>query len=720
MTAALDNSPLFAGTKFRKATAAQVEPSVPRRDIVLDLFSAVLGLRALRLLPSPRGGKSLSEHVLILYSAHQSSDTDLGRVKPLLQAVLQHSDDDVAFWAQIYKAFLETTPLPPLSSLILNSSEFRRDIDPILKNELGDPRVGIKRFREAFFACEPGLEAAAAAVFNRCCEGSDPAREGDVLAWFGNIIPKLEEFAAHHQPANLKMTHRRKLLAQPRTPLLGSTGRRSMDIGFVNDDFMFQPELGRAGRYRWSHILVPGELKSNPIADAPAVAWIDLATYAREVLSAQDTRRFVLAFTPCGSNLRLWEYDRLGGIASEQFNINEPKGGLEFVATILGFLWIDEEGLGFDPTIKTSQDTHQRFIEIERDGKPERLIIDEKAHREDDPLETPLVIKDSWQYTERDEEGLLVKEATEMGVSNIVRYYHHQTVQVGGVEDELRGSNSQSNNNRGGNGSNSNSNSNSGGTGSSAGTKRGLDEADLVTAAAERPAKRSQSGSAGSSDANKPLANRVHRRVILQDYGKPLYTASSPAALLVALESCIRGHESLRQHGFLHRDISINNLVIDEDGAPDRKGFLMNLDLAIREQRIKGSESKGKTGTRAFMAIGVLLGERHSFMHDLESFFWVLFWTCVHYKAPNKAIKTEFDEWNHAKDDNLAGMKVLLTLSSERFCKRAEAIFTPFYAPLIPVMDRLRAVVFPDGKPWEQINEGLYSAMREILLQGNE
>lgn len=41
-------------------------------------------------------------------------------------------------------------------------------------------------------------------------------------------------------------------------------------------------------------------------------------------------------------------------------------------------------------------------------------------------------------------------------------------------------------------------------------------------------------------------------------------------------------------------------------------------------------------GTKVFMAIGALLGEDHSFMHDLESFFWVLFWICIHYEGLNK------------------------------------------------------------------------------------
>jgi len=42
-------------------------------------------------------------------------------------------------------------------------------------------------------------------------------------------------------------------------------------------------------------------------------AWLDLGTYAREVLATQDTRRFVLGFTLCGLLMRIWEFDRLGG-----------------------------------------------------------------------------------------------------------------------------------------------------------------------------------------------------------------------------------------------------------------------------------------------------------------------------------------------------------------------------------------------------------------------
>lgn len=51
----------------------------------------------------------------------------------------------------------------------------------------------------------------------------------------------------------------------------------------------------------------------------------------------------------------------------------------------------------------------------------------------------------------------------------------------------------------------------------------------------------------------------------------------------------------------------------------------------INEAREKPLVARGMTGTRAFMAIGVLLDKKHSFLHDIESFFWMLFWICIHY-----------------------------------------------------------------------------------------
>ena len=73
--------------------------------------------------------------------------------------------------------------------------------------------------------------------------------------------------------------------------------------------------------------------------------------------------------------------------------------------------------------------------------------------------------------------------------------------------------------------------------------------------------------------------------VIVRDYGKPIYKASSRASLLAALEGCIEGHESLyAKAGVLQGDISINNLMMNEDDDdPSWRSFLIDLDLAIEE-----------------------------------------------------------------------------------------------------------------------------------------
>src|SRR4051812_29887038 len=66
---------------------------------------------------------------------------------------------------------------------------------------------------------------------------------------------------------------------------------------------------------------------------------------------------------------------------------------------------------------------------------------------------------------------------------------------------------------------------------------------------------------------------------------KPIYKASSRPALLAALAGCIEGHESFHNASFRHRDISINNLLINNNGEnPSWSSFLIVMDLAITKQ----------------------------------------------------------------------------------------------------------------------------------------
>ncbi|XP_044714425.1 uncharacterized protein HRG_12023 [Hirsutella rhossiliensis] len=269
------------------------------QNIVLDLLSTLQIHPAARLLRSTGDGKTLFGDLLQLNSAVNSGEFDFDRIKPLVKSALADIPDDILIWIHVYRAVTESTPPPrPISSSIqqtpwsqntsgfVNSSEFRQNVDPILKLELERLYVGLPK----------------------CIEGDNPLFKEGWSGW----------------PAGAREN-------DPRTPLQGSTGKRSLDIGFVNSDITYKPD--------------------------------------------SEDSRYRLGVRPT------W------GIASEQFDINKKDGGLQFVTAILGFLRMNDEVLGFDPTIVMSNG--ERYIEIERDGQTARLIIDKtvRVHGADDDVQ---------------------------------------------------------------------------------------------------------------------------------------------------------------------------------------------------------------------------------------------------------------------------------------------------------------------------------------------
>ena len=118
---------------------------------------------------------------------------------------------------------------------------------------------------------------------------------------------------------------------------------------------------------------------------------------------------------------------------------------------MLGYYLMNDEHLGLDPTIQ--QLDGKRYVNITREGQVERLILTKLikkqamivgrattcwvAYRDGDKSKEPLIVKDSWQYEEQTEEGKLLQEATQKGVRNVARYYHHETVQIDGKDDDV-------------------------------------------------------------------------------------------------------------------------------------------------------------------------------------------------------------------------------------------------------------------------------------------
>lgn len=721
------------------------------RNVALDLISALRAFPDMRKLPSPNGRRNLLDDLSSLNYVISSDAFDIDNFIPLLKAIWNKETDEIV-WDRVYTVLIEATPPPKPAPIpdqtphshttgsFVNSSEQRKYTDAVLRQELGSIYIGVPGFFDAFFHNVDGLEETAGIILQRCKHGDDAlyndktgwrdwpknAQEKDVLKWFIRMFSQVQKLASDCMP-DMKP---RTVLAQPSQPLQGSVAKRKLDVAIAKDDGGTDRTLSH-----WSHVLVPGELKSSPELDTVSNTWRDLGRYVREVFSAQDTRRFVLGFTLCGPIMRIWEFDRIGAIASPQFDIN--KDPRQLISTLLGFLMMNDEQLGFDPSIMWSPDG-EKFIQILRNDRPERLILDKlmkpsscvagrattcwKAHV-DDIVKTPIVIKDSWQYPEREEEGEILQDIGKQEVVNVARYYHHQTVHVQGKVDDVRNNvrkgldvtkasnwrqaRSQATDHRdlakrGGMRRTSN-----------LGQKRSSSCTDQYLP----PSKRSCSSSPVRRN-DLSLQNRVHRRVCVRDYGKSIYKASSRAALLNALEACVEGYESLHtKAGILQADISTGNLLINEDEDNHSwPAFLIDLDLAIKEDRERASGARGKTGTRAFMAIGLLLGEKHSFWHDLESFFWVLFWICIHYDGPGKFIgPTDFDCWNYDEDQKLANSKRGIVADEVDFDNIMDRYFTPYYRPLTPYVNKLRRVIFPGGARRKSGDRGLYSQMRDIL-----
>ena len=522
--------------------------------------------------------------------------------------VSQTSDIDI--WAAVLDLIARTRPIPqpttpPISRPSFTSSfqqtpwsfntggfedtsEHRKQVDDALKQELlPSLRIDVPDFVDAVFGHVPRLDELAEAVFDLCQEGDAPlykegsgwarwprsAEEELVLEWLQDLMKR---FTAWINERGVRAAARRRIYQGPGIFLDGSPVKRKMDVGITACHKQSQgykdgvDEKPDARISKWADILVTGELKSNPVKDGQTPAWLDLATYVREVFRTQD-RRFVLGFTLCGSMMRLWQFDRSGSSASSSFDINED--GFKFTRVMLGYFLMNNEQLGLDPT--TQQADGKRYMEITRNDKIERLILTEditkqavivgrattcwRAYRDGDESEEPLVVKDSWQYEERPEEGELVKEATDKGVRNIARYYHHETVQVGGKNDDtienvrkgmIKTCGRTTFRQRSFNEPDLPTSESLGkvvagrGQSQSLSRKRSSSSAQMAPPAGN---KRSRS-SRRSKDTGTPTHNRIHRRVITKDAGKPIYKASSPLAIVNGFVGAIYGKCCRHKH----------------------------------------------------------------------------------------------------------------------------------------------------------------------------
>lgn len=676
------------------------------------------------------------------------------------------------------------TPVKANSGTSVYQTETHMEVDPLIRAELrGLVFPNTPGFMDAFFhpykstASELLPKFAGIRSADRWSTFPSPPRPLSVEAWYLNIANR----ALACTGAN------RQYRASPTQALNGHDSVRKPDLILLDSAVAAGAP---SAEFDWSDVLVVGELKQAPDKGLDVDTIVQLAGYVRIIFATQHTRRFVHGFTLCSDSMRCWVFHRGGVFGSDAFNIN--KDPLLFLSAILGYAGMTDVELGFDPTLSLAHEgirIGDMSEEIKLAAVPffhpaaiasrgtrcweATLVADETVQ---------YVLKDSWRSVHHGSEGEMLQKARDRNVIGIVEFIAYEDVMVDGKTDDLfanvmkglqvgkavnlvipQSSRSASRASATADEAptvpasrrksslamrliaadgedpptpptSTHQKAPASPSPASTSTKRKLlpSAADETTSSAR---KRAKTSAEHASILHFTGSNRIHTR-ILTVKGRPITTFTSAHELLLAFVGAIKGHQSLYQNRILHRDVSINNIMItlcEHPRADGLCGFLIDLDLAIETSVIAPSGAPHRTGTMEFMAIGALNREVHTFRHDLESFLYVLLWICINYRPAHKGLprhvpfrKGVLDSWGGTFEGAAVakwGDMGRATVGSRQGLERLLGAFEGWAAELKGVARKFRDVLFPvvaDGVMKFSEGEGVYGDVLRMLQESAE
>ncbi|KAI5799245.1 hypothetical protein DFH27DRAFT_88565 [Peziza echinospora] len=721
---------------FRESTRPNLINTPPGPSLKLSFCRGFLFQVCSALLNRPSLENSTSLASTINSTATYLQNKPLSKVEELYEAIISQ-DDDHKVWTKIYELIkpipgwpdtqksdtakhILDTPTLRNSGSTLSSCSTHHSVDPFLKSEIhGTVFKDIKGF-ESFFGHvdESMLREIAERVPGWPLKKQDGlAFEKSAKEWFKKFNGTLADIT---KEGVQRCFYGSGTLALGNSP--DNAGRRC-DIFLSRTlpktlhrsnpwDPDSVPDPGVAAdpipRHSWRNVLVLGEFKCNSNLDCTPDIVLQLASYARQIFGAQPGRLLVHGFSISHTIMRCWQFDRSGISISEAINICEDAE--RFLRTILGYTTMNERQLGFDP--KYLGDGEGPFSPRLDCQKPKSFCHENKLydlcqtiHHDrslvsrgtvcHDAIERgsrkQVIIKDSWRSASRTSEGEFWQKAQEnqvWGAPELVEYWDEESI------SDLRKNLNMSSRVQ---------------LNLTAGVKRlaydfelgrtakrsrlsaglipppGFHDSSLFNPlshskkSSEEPAKSSQKPTQSQPE-------RIHTFLITDNIGRNITSFQTVKELLEVLRDAIICHQSLLENaGILHRDVSINNVMINKnpmEGKP--KGFLIDLDLAKDINRTENTGNQHKTGTLEFMAIGVLVGlEPHSYYHDLESFYYLLIWLCIEYyrdlkpseaRPPLHSTLAAWGDFNRAADKKkvisaheMSDFEELLSLFKEPF-----------------------------------------------------
>lgn len=637
----------------------------------------------------------------------------------------------------------QATPISSNSNCMFEGAETHQIMDQRLRHELdGLLFPNTPGFLNAYFPLSSTVvdQVLALSKPTHLCDAGwvnwpTPATENLVRGWFNSCInPLLQDFTT------------RRYTGSPTKPLKQSSDKRKQ-TNRKPDIFL----CDGSGSSNWSDVLVVGELKQYSSDSLSPQRVVELANYVRLLFQTQPYRRFVHAFTLGTDMMRCWIFHRSGALGSDQFSINaNPQ---RFLSVIVGYATMTPAELGYDPTITTGGDTGRQVTVLSRlyDLRSSPFVVTAAiASRGTTCSEAKLpgesefkyVCKDAWRSHSYISEGILLLEAQTAGVEGLVEYIGHTDMHVAGALDDISGNIMKGLDMTGVKALNLRP-----AEGRSTAPPPALEPQSLGplrrgSSSAHEPRKRPYPGSlplVGSSQKRQMTSrslsvtpasvNRVHTRLITTK-GRPITQFRSNRELLLALRDAIQGHRSLFRHGILHRDISVNNIMITLGHRSDGfHGFLIDLDLARRMDDTTDTITHHRTGTMEFMAIGALCAEPHTYRHDLESFFYVFVWICIHYLpdgtgkvvTPTPTILNSWGKFSFpdaaAKkrgDMDPGGFEILVAHFTEKAAELVPLAWA-IREVLFPVRDRLFTGTDPKAEPvYERLLKAIGEGVEEI------
>ena len=421
-----------------------------------------------------------------------------------------------------------------------------------------------------------------------------------------------------------------------------------------------------------------------------------LCRSAQEVFLSQPTRLFLHGFYIRGSLIEFWVFDRSGLYCSDVFDVQ--KDSIQILSVLLTYQHMSDQDLGQSNAIQA--DKRGSYINPDDAVTPSlgtKLYLESRPFvcgeglvgtgttcywaRRLDQDQWHLVVKFKWRWARERPEDELLRLVQEKNVWGAVSLdYYKEFESTANLRRSLRW-----------------------------GLLQRFVEPHSSPGTQANPMEKSQGqrtshGTDGLSNYAEETRNRFQNRIlaciVTSPLGRPLHTFRHLTELLEVFRDAIKCHRSLYfDANLLHQDISSGNMIILDDqkeGMP--KGTLIDLDSATEVAGNTETEP-GITGTRPFMAIGVLNSECHTYRHDLESFLYVFLWTIISNHTDNPPEASKLRQWSNGDWNELAARK---SFDVEKGFQDVLAEFTPEFCSLKPLVETLRQIIFPlrDGAIW--------------------